>query len=121
MAHRSKNNSHRHPPVIDDDDYVYPSKKIRETKTRGRRHDKNLIKDGLIAYANPDEDSFDDEEEDLLADQMIMDDYNEMITEFNRVDEDEDDIEDWDHHHSHDDINDEYDHLYDGHFDPMEE
>ena len=111
MAHNSKKNK-RHAPKQDEDDYVYPTAKVRETKTRGRRHDANLIKDGLLAYENPDEDA--DENED----QEIMDDCNDMITEFNETQDvifNQDDADEYDHidHDTlHDAIMDDYDYEW---------
>ena len=102
MAHKAKRNK-RHIPHQDDEEYVYPTKKIRESKTRARRSDKNLIRDGLLAHENP-EDEFTNN---IGEDQEIMDDYNEMITEFNAAEE-EDDIDDFDSHRLHDDIMDDY-------------
>ena len=103
MAHRSKNNSRRHPSTIDDDDYVYPTKKVRETKTRNRRSDKNLIKAGLAEYQNrqenlPEDEWYDDSPmEKSDEDQVLMDDYYDHLDQINSIVEyaiDEDDPDD---------------------------
>lgn len=49
------------------DDYVYPTKKIREMKTRSRKHDSNLIQAGLADYENKE---FDLREEEGETDQF---------------------------------------------------
>ena len=51
MAHNSKRNR-RHTTAQDGDDYVYPTKKVRETKTRNRKRDAALIKAGLVEHVN---------------------------------------------------------------------
>ncbi len=69
-----------------EDDYVYPTKKVREKKTRNRKYDKNLIKAGLIDHANKDFDDFDDCINELADDynpeeQANVNDYNKMLAE----------------------------------------
>lgn len=86
MTHNSKKN-HNHTAVQDGDDYVYPTKKIRETKTRNRKHDKNLIKAGLIdeEYCeenSPEDDWYDDQPmSEPVSMDCNIDDYNYNETE----------------------------------------
>ncbi len=61
MAHNAKRNR-RDTTAQDGDDYVYPTAKVRETKTRNRRSDKNLIKRGLVDFENTDLDDFEEKE-----------------------------------------------------------
>lgn len=81
MTNKTKQNRKNRDNNSEDDEYIYPTKKGREHKTRNRRSDKNLIKRSLVDYENGDPD--DTPMSDLVEDQEIMDDYNEMITEFN--------------------------------------
>lgn len=62
MAYNSRHKKKTRPVVINDneDDYIYPTKKSREQKTRNRKHDKNLIKAGLADYERHKKDSFED-------------------------------------------------------------
>lgn len=97
MARNSKTN--RHHPTQDGDDYVYPTKKIRETKTRNRKRDKNLIKAGLIDQVcqdNADADDWYDDEpmSERDHDLEMVKDYNKMITEYNAMEEEIADLHD---------------------------
>ena len=106
MAHNSKRNR-RHTTAQDGDDYEYPTAKIRETKTRNRKRDSDAIEAGLVAYENQDpdfdaEDWYDDEPMPTPTneDQQLLDEYNEMIEEFNSPPDDytEHDFDgSWDH------------------------
>lgn len=102
MAHNSKRN-HHHTTVQDGDDYVYPTKKIRETKTRNRKRDKNLIKAGLIDHANTNDNSFevewynDEPMSERDHDLEMVEDYNRMITEHNAMEEEIADLYDRQH------------------------
>lgn len=67
-----------------DDDYIYPTKKIRETKTRNRRSAANQIKAGLFDYDNPEDLREVDGEHDINHDMLdshttIVADYNESL------------------------------------------
>jgi hypothetical protein len=90
VAHNSKRNK-RHTTAQDGDDYVYPTKKARESKTRGRKRDKNLIQKGLVDYENiPLEEAewYDDQPMSMLdVEQDIIDDYNQMVIDFNEAEE----------------------------------
>ena len=92
MTNKTKQNRKKRDNNSEDDEYVYPTKKGREHKTRDRRSSKNLIKRGLIdhEYGDPEDTPMSD----LVEDQAIMDDYNDMIYEFNHpIDDDYED--DW--------------------------
>lgn len=67
MAHNSKRNR-RDTTTQDGDDYIYPTAKVRETKTRNRKHDSNLIRAGLEDQENRKFDEFEQEGEDESAD-----------------------------------------------------
>lgn len=52
MAHNSRQKKQFKPaPTYDEDDYVYPTKKVGQ-QTRNRRSDRKLIKAGLIEHNN---------------------------------------------------------------------
>lgn len=89
----------------DGDDFVYPTKKVGKG-TRNRRRDANLIQDGLIEHQNLDiEGNPKDWYDDQPMDQEILDDYNEMVIEFNEAEKDFYD-------HLDDDYNDAVDEIY---------
>lgn len=117
MAHNSRRNR-RDSTTHADDEYVYPTKKIRETKTRNRKRDKNLIKAGLIDQANQDDTDANDwySDEPMSQhdhDQEMMDDYNEMIVNFNAAEEEDiNDADDFDSHMDFDDVNTDWDHRW---------
>lgn len=83
MAHNSKRNR-RHTTVQDGDDYVYPTKKLRESKTRNRKKDANLIKAGLVDHENKKFDAFLEEgEDDQFNDPHFMDyEIDELMDKF---------------------------------------
>lgn len=84
MTHNPKRNR-RDTTTQDGDDYVYPTKKGREYKIRNRKHDKNLIKAGLVDYENLEEDSFVDEEyngesmSQSIEEEVAMAEYNDFL------------------------------------------
>ena len=72
-----------------DDEYVYPTKKIREMKTRSRKHDANLIKAGLADHENREFDAFieEDENDDDFYDPNFADyEIEELIEKFGDTD-----------------------------------
>ena len=60
MAHNSKKNK-RHIPILDGDDYVYPTKKSRN-RSKSRRSDKELIQAGLDEFENPSKEGTNEED-----------------------------------------------------------
>ena len=82
MAHNVKKNK-RHSPSIEEEDYEYKSAKVRETKTRNRRHDRDVIAAGLDAYENPEHSVEEDEDE-------LLNDYEDMIDRINATEYDDD-------------------------------
>lgn len=90
MAHNS-----RHKKLLkladfhtNDDEYVYPTKKIREVKTRSRKYDASLIKAGLADHENKKFDIFEEENEDDDFHDPNFEDYEieELIKEFGDTD-----------------------------------
>lgn len=85
VAHNSKRNK-RDTTRQDGDDYVYPTAKIRETKTRSRRDDADLIEAGLIEHENLDPNTGEEEwysDEPMVSqdedeeDQAVLDDLDD--------------------------------------------
>ncbi len=96
----------------EEEDYVYPTKKVRQN-TRRRRQSANIIQAGLLAYECP-EDEDGSPMSDLVEDQEIMDDYNKMITEFNEAEIDakqQEEDRDIKYHETMSDIYDPWDHM----------
>jgi len=118
VAHNSKRNN-KHTTKQDGDDYVYPTAKIKETKTRSRRADHDLIEAGLLDHEFGEEGSL--EEQIADEDRENLEDYNAMIQDINQDDPCEDDYDC--RYREHDDLEDDehlndaeadiYDHLHD--------
>lgn len=92
MAHNSKRNR-RHITAQDGDDYVYPTAKVRETKTRDRRSGKNLIQRGLADQENLDFDAFkqEGEDDDFYDPNFAAYEIEELIEMFGTDEENQDD------------------------------
>lgn len=114
MAHSYKKKNYHN--ASDEDDYVYPTKRVREN-TRNRRSDRKLIKAGLIEHNNIDlslDDWYDDEP-------MVQ--TNEEITnqaeyEDKALDGDDETITENDVYGTHwdlEDINTKWDHRWEDH------
>lgn len=87
MAYNSKKN--RRDTTQDGDDYIYPTAKVRENKTRDRRSDRNLIEKGLIDAEFA---SFDECEEGEIYDDTPMyspEELDELIKEFTDAEDDD--------------------------------
>lgn len=97
MTNRTKQNRKHRDNNNEDDDYVYPTKKVREDKIRERRSSKNLIKAGLIDFENPEHDSFEEEEgeiyDDKAMDEAIMAEYYEDLQEHEELIQEMDEID----------------------------
>lgn len=76
VAHNSKRNR-RDVTTHDDEDYVYPTKKVGK-QTSNRRRDRSLIKKGLVDFENLNIDPFVDEDDWYGDEEMIQ--TNEEIT-----------------------------------------
>jgi len=109
VAHNSKRNN-KHTTKQDGDDYVYPTAKIKETKTRSRRADHDLIEAGLLDH------EFGEDDDETNAPDDFYDDAPMELPEENDDDFDcryreHDDLED--DEHLNDAEADIYDHLHD--------
>lgn len=96
MAHNSRKNKHYN-DTEEGDDYVYPTKKIRETKTRNRRYAKNLIQAGINEYEHPED--FIEDEDDMLQTYEEAEDALEWEDDYERQQEEDDHYDDsveWD-------------------------